>query len=203
MRTLHLRRPSPAMIVAIFALFVALAGSSYAAVEIRIGSAQIIDNSVQSRDIRDNDVQSRDIRDGSLLASDLAPGLLSAAYSTFKDSFRLRTNANQLVPVARLNVPAGSYAVFAKLFTGVPLPAGLVAQVRCELVAGADFDRTIVNHDGLIAGATLSLEVVHTFSSDGTIALNCGHDITVGDTNLGFVKITAIAVSSLTNTPAP
>jgi hypothetical protein len=64
------------------ALVVALGGgTAYAAA--RIGSADIIDNSIQSRDLRDSDVRGRDlaadsvrgdkVRDGSLGLADLAP----------------------------------------------------------------------------------------------------------------------------------
>jgi len=62
------------MIVALVALFVALGGSSYAAV--RIGSTQIADNSIRSRDVHNNDLRSIDVKDGSLLAKDFAAGQL-------------------------------------------------------------------------------------------------------------------------------
>jgi hypothetical protein len=69
------------------ALVVALGGgSAYAAA--RIGSAGIIDNSIQSRDLRDGDVRGRDlaaasvrgdkVRDGSLGLADLAPSARDA-----------------------------------------------------------------------------------------------------------------------------
>src|SRR5947207_1868328 len=67
-------RPSPSMIVALVALFVALGGSSYAA--LRVGSRQIKDNSVRSVDVRNGTLRGRDsardaygpreIREGSL-----------------------------------------------------------------------------------------------------------------------------------------
>ncbi len=79
-------RPGHATVVAYIALFVALGGSSYAA--IRVGSPQIVNNSVRSKDIRNNDVRGRDIRNGtigtadvgneSLLAEDFKPGQLPA-----------------------------------------------------------------------------------------------------------------------------
>lgn len=67
-------RPSHATVVAYLALFVALGGSSYAA--LRVGSKQIVNNSVRSKDIRDNNVASRDVRNGSLLARDFKAGQL-------------------------------------------------------------------------------------------------------------------------------
>ncbi len=68
------RLPSHATVVAYLALFVALGGSSYAA--LRIGGEQIADNSVRGKDIRDNGLTSKDIRDGTLLAGDFKAGQL-------------------------------------------------------------------------------------------------------------------------------
>ena len=119
-------------------------------------------------------------------------------FSAFKDSFRLTTGANQTVQVARLNLPAGKYIVSAKLFTGPPI-SGLNEHVRCNLNAGGDFDRTVVNHDATIAFVSLALNVAHEFTSPGSVTLNCGHDFTSGDTNLFFVKISAIEVANLSN----
>jgi hypothetical protein len=58
-RGTFIRRPSPAMAVALLALFVALGGSSYAA--LRIGTRQIKNNSIRSVDIKNRTVRGRDI----------------------------------------------------------------------------------------------------------------------------------------------
>jgi hypothetical protein len=63
-----------ANVFASIALFVALGGASYAA--IRVGSKQIVNNSIRSQDIRNNSVRSKDIRNGSLLAGDFKRGQL-------------------------------------------------------------------------------------------------------------------------------
>jgi hypothetical protein len=192
------------MVVAALALLVALSGSSYAAMSQRIGSAQIIDNSVRSRDIRDGTVRSVDVLDGSLSADDFAPGLLPAGFSVFKDSFQLTTAANVLVPVARLDVPAGSYVAVAKLYTTVPVAhSGFAETVQCRLTAGADFDQTFVTHDAVTAFGTVALNVVHQFTAPGSISLGCGHVFTNGQTTLQFVKVSALRVASLSNTASP
>lgn len=197
-------RPSPAMVVGVVALFVALSGASFAAVSATIGSTQIIDNSVLSRDIHDNTLRSVDIADGTVGANDLAAGLLPWGYSTFKDSFQLTTAANALVPVARLDLPAGAYVIFAKLFTGVPVALGGFAEsVKCELVAGGDFDQGFATHDAVTPYTSISLNVAHQFSAAGTAALNCGHVFTNGKTTLGFVKISAVRVATLSNVASP
>ena len=77
-------RPSPAMIVALIALFVALGGSASAAVlitgsEIKNGTIKSIDvgnNSLTSKDIKN--LKSKDIKNGSLLAEDFKSGELPA-----------------------------------------------------------------------------------------------------------------------------
>jgi len=63
------RRLSYANVTATLALFVALGGTSVAA--LRIGSPQIADNSIRSVDLRDGQVRSRDVRDGGLLGRDV------------------------------------------------------------------------------------------------------------------------------------
>jgi len=68
-RSVRLRPPSPAMAVALLALFVALGGSSYAA--LKVNSRQIVDNSVRGKDLRNNDVRSKDVRNNSLTGADV------------------------------------------------------------------------------------------------------------------------------------
>lgn len=122
-------------------------------------------------------------------------------FSTFKNSFRLTTGANQTDGVAKLSLPAGKYLIFAKLFTGPPI-SGLNEHVRCNLEAGTDFDRVVVNHDAATAFVSMSLNVVHEFTSPDAVALRCGHDFTSGSTDLLFIKISAVEVGALSNVPA-
>ena len=57
------------MVVALLALFLALAGGAYGA--LRISSRQIVDNSIRSRDVRDNALVGKDVRNRSLGAADI------------------------------------------------------------------------------------------------------------------------------------
>ncbi len=61
--------------IAYLALFVALSGSAYAAV--KIGSAQVADNSLRSVDIRDRSVKGIDISKRTLRAEHFRPGVLT------------------------------------------------------------------------------------------------------------------------------
>lgn len=55
----NFRRPSPALVISVIALFAAMGGTGYAAV--KIGSKQIQDNSVASVDIKNGTVAAKDI----------------------------------------------------------------------------------------------------------------------------------------------
>jgi hypothetical protein len=70
-----MRRISPAMLVALVALFVALGGVGYAATT--IGSEQIRNNSIDSVDIENGTLLSRDIGDGTILRRDIDPTALN------------------------------------------------------------------------------------------------------------------------------
>lgn len=68
--------PSPAMIVAMIALIVALSGSAYAAVT--INGKNIKKGTVTSKQIKDKTVTSTDIKNGTIKAADLSSGLSTA-----------------------------------------------------------------------------------------------------------------------------
>lgn len=76
---MRLRKPSPAMLVALLALFVALGGSSYAAVVLSknsVRSKHIVKGNVKRSDLGKNAVNSSKVADASLLATDFASGQL-------------------------------------------------------------------------------------------------------------------------------
>ena len=78
------RRPSPAMVVAVMALFVALASSSYAA--LTVTGRNVKNSSLTGKDVRNNsltgkdvkNLASGDVKDSSLLAKDFKKGQLPA-----------------------------------------------------------------------------------------------------------------------------
>ncbi|HYH59317.1 MAG TPA: hypothetical protein VD790_08890 [Thermoleophilaceae bacterium] len=71
----HVRQSlSFANVVSLLALFVALGGTSYAA--LKVGSKQITNNSVRSKDLRNNDIRGADVRNRSLGSKDFKSGQL-------------------------------------------------------------------------------------------------------------------------------
>jgi hypothetical protein len=75
----HVRMPSPAMVVALIALFVALGGVSYAIKRNSVGSAAIKDGSVGSRDVRDGGLRGNDLANGTVLSRDVKDGAIRGA----------------------------------------------------------------------------------------------------------------------------
>lgn len=76
---LPFRRPSPAMAVALLALFVALGGSSYAAIRLgknSVTSRNLVNGQVKRADIQNNAINSSKVEFLSLRASDFRPGQL-------------------------------------------------------------------------------------------------------------------------------
>lgn len=64
-------RPSPALVISCVALFLALAGSAFAAKTASVSSRQIVNGTVRTIDLRDNAVSSPKIADATVSVNDL------------------------------------------------------------------------------------------------------------------------------------
>lgn len=72
MRRLKPFRPSPALVIACIALFVAMGGVSYGYATGSIGSREIKNGAVTTKDLRNNEVRGRDIRNSTIGGRDVA-----------------------------------------------------------------------------------------------------------------------------------
>jgi hypothetical protein len=151
-KSLLRRRPSPAMVIALIALFVSLSGVSYGVATGFIDSREIKNNEVRSRDIRNNEIRTRDlrnnevrgidIRNSTIQSQDIAlnavtgndvkedtlqkvPSAATADTATSAGS----VNGVQPVRIAFAGETGGS-------FTDVVTVAGLTLQARCAPVTG-------------------------------------------------------------------
>lgn len=108
--------------------------------------------------------------------------------------------------IATLALPAGTFAIFAKLYVEDPTlgPVDPDTTVVCRLEAGTDFDETSTE---LLPPwrAALSLQVVHVFSAPGSAVVKCRDDLPAPDTTTvyRFLKITAIEQGSISNVALP
>jgi hypothetical protein len=90
---MRMRRPSPAMVVALAALVLSTGGTVTAGV--LITSADIQDNTIRSADIHDETVRSRDVDNGTLNGVDVARNSLNGA-DVNESSLRKVPNADRL-----------------------------------------------------------------------------------------------------------
>jgi hypothetical protein len=65
------RRPSPALVIALIALFISLSGVAYGVATGSIDSREIKNNAVRSRDLRNNDIRTRDLRNNEIRGRDI------------------------------------------------------------------------------------------------------------------------------------
>jgi hypothetical protein len=65
------RRPSPALVISLIALFVSLSGVSYGVATGFIDSREIKNNEIRSLDIRNNEVRTRDLRNNEVRGIDI------------------------------------------------------------------------------------------------------------------------------------
>lgn len=217
-------RPSPAMIVALFALLVATSTGAYAAVTIApqnsVNSKSIKNESVKTEDLAaqavskgklkkasvngqkiiDGSVGTKDIGDGQVDLQDLASAAKTAfshggpAYSThFEDGKLVPTT---LTTMASLNLTAGSYVLISKAQIDTNLGADIV---HCDLVDGLGHKDTSFVQSGNFAGTQiLTNNLVTTYATSGTTSLQCQ---TSGGGSISQARLTAINVSSATNSP--
>jgi hypothetical protein len=77
MERMLLYRPSPAMVVALIALFVAMGGVSYGLATGSVDSREIKDNTIRTKDIRNGHVRTRDVRNNNLRGEDILDNTLT------------------------------------------------------------------------------------------------------------------------------
>lgn len=71
MKSFLSRRPSPALVISLIALFVSLSGVSYGVATGFIDSREIKNNQVRSVDLRNNDIRTRDLRNNEVRGLDI------------------------------------------------------------------------------------------------------------------------------------
>ena len=227
-------RPSPAMVVSLFALLIAMSTGAYAAVTIApdnsvvsksiknenvktedlaaqavskgklkkaaVNGDKILDGSVGTKDLGDGQVNSAKILDGSIVTADIASAAKAElshggpAYSKhFETGFSVPTT---MTTIAALNLPAGSYVLMSKAqidtFNGGDI-------IDCDLVDGLNHkDQSFVQGGSSHQSQIITNNLVTTYVTGGTASLQCQ---TYGGGGISQVRLTAINVSSVSNSP--
>jgi hypothetical protein len=197
------RRPSPAMLVALLALVVAMTGTATAAVLISspdqladrvITNTKLTDNavdnralsagavsnpklatrSVDERTLASGAVGNYSLQDGAVSASKLAPGAAGGPTKAFGRYKDQRVPATSNNDLLTLDLPAGKYMIVGKL----NVIQNWTNPFTCSLVAGSDLDETTltrpaVSGEQFTARETVNLTVLHSSTSAFTARLRC------------------------------
>jgi hypothetical protein len=165
------RRPSPALVISIIALFVAMGGTSYAALKLpkkSVGTKQLKSNAVTTSKVKNGSLRARDFRAGQLPAG--ARGATGATGPAGADGVadlfgRVATNGT-------LQPDVTSYPSQAK---------GLVNANIVKGEAAAATGTYCFNIDGRIASAMVSLDNADAAAADrnliASVAIDRGEDL--------------------------
>ena len=115
------------------------------------------------------------------------------AFSGFDNSVMLGPGAPAVT--MSLDVPAGKYAVSAKL-TARLVSGASEETVDCRLAVAEGFDESVLTVSQLLNLQTMAVQVVDELSSPGAIRLICDKSKDASTIELRFVKLTAVKVNS-------
>ncbi|MEA2150904.1 MAG: hypothetical protein QOD69_2734 [Solirubrobacteraceae bacterium] len=217
---MKLRTPSPALVISIIALCVALGGSAYAATVIT--SKDIKNGTIQNVDIKKGTIQSTRLSSGvqkllsknggSSLSGSSVGGTGHIAYEAVRKAGPENVPANTIVTAATLTVPAGAYVITSNAvmtaFTGTTNPLEALFGTNgsltgtCTLDAagvGATSLQTIVVNDRQTP-ATLGMQETRTVGAPMDIKLNCSATIPwrLSETSIIATKVDSITLTQPT-----
>lgn len=215
---MRVSKPSPAMLVALLAVFIALGGTSYSAITLSknsVKSKHIVNGQVKRPDIARSAVSSRKVKDFSLLAKDFEPGQLptappgpagpagpsgprgpSDAYTISATPFSLPDDVSPPSATAKLRLPAGVYALFAR--ARAENLGTESARFSCAMFGPAVSDSDIVDipADG---SAAIRLQALAQFDVEAHVTASCPYGFPLSGSG---VTVWAIRVDNL-QTPNP
>jgi len=208
------------MAVALLALFVALGGTSYSAITLSknsVRSKHIVNGQVKRPDIARSAVTSRKVKDSSLLAKDFEPGQLptappgpagpagpsgpsglSDAYTISATPFVAPDEPESASANARLRLPAGIYALFAR--ARAENHATETARFACSMSGGIP---SVAGDSDIIDipanwSAVIRLQALAQFDVETLVNASCHYGSSMG----GSVTVWAIHVDNV-HTPSP
>jgi hypothetical protein len=218
---MKLRTPSPALVISIIALCVALGGSAYAATVIT--SKDIKNGTIQNVDIKKGTIQSTRLSSGvqkllsknggsSLSGSSVGGGTGHIAYEAVRKAGPENVPANTIVTAATLTVPAGAYVITSNAvmtaFTGTTNPLEALFGTNGSLTGTCTLDaagvtqtslQTIVVNDRQTP-ATLGMQLTRTVGAPVDIKLNCSATIAwrLSETSVIATKVDGLTTTDVT-----
>jgi hypothetical protein len=174
----RLKTPSPALVIALIALFVSLGGVSYGLATGSIDSREIKNNTVRSKDIRNSQVLSRDIRNSTVRGRDVGLNTLGG----------LDIDESKLgrVPTASRADSVGGLRVLPRVVAApgqvrpVATQGPLTLQLRCTSLGGGDVRFSLEvdsSADNAASDATGGDDIDDLDASDSPAAVASGNGI--------------------------
>lgn len=181
------RKPSPALVVSIIALVVALGGTAVAAKVLITSSSQIKNRTIRGVDLRDGAITKRQIATATYRTLTARSGGSSGSDAAAIEAHRLTgpdVPDGKSAQVIELALQPGVYAVFAKTTITPFVPSNLfeellgsnkVVSAECNLdVNGTgDFATQGVASRGAAGPATLNTQLTRTLDVPGKATLTC------------------------------
>lgn len=201
------RVPSPALVVAVFALLVALGGTGYALSALpkhSVGPAQLKKNAVKSKAVKDHTLRAKDFRPGELPPSDVFVKYLG----TDSVPVTALTGPGAATVITSMSLPAGTYYVRATGY-GDNHSAVLQARLVCslgssgvELAPGAPSLYVPIQP---VAGTNaergyFSLDAAYRLSATGTVSVACSKGAMAQNIEAA-ASLTALKVAHVTAVP--
>jgi hypothetical protein len=181
------RRPSPALVISLIALFVSLSGVSYGVATGFIDSRELKNNQVRSVDLRNNDVRTRDLRNNEVRGRDIRNSTVQGG------DVALNTLTGDDINESRLGkVPSAAAADSATSATSATTAQGLpgVTVVPIKHRSGNVTNQTVLDASGLqlavscasgdeevVARTTVAGGEIAAISDDATAADGVATDV--------------------------
>ena len=206
-RRLTSRLPSPALVVAVCAMLVAVCGTSYALAALpkkSVGAAQLKKNAVKSKAVKNNSLRAKDFRTGELPPSEVLIKNSGGIGTTITALF----GAGADTLIQSMSLPAGTYYVRANV-VGINQHAALQGELRCFLHSSGEI---LVNGtSGLYvpmepnAGTNNSrgfftLDAAYRLAAAGTVSVGCSEEA-AAQTMSASASMTALRTAQVTAVP--
>jgi hypothetical protein len=193
-------RGTPAMAIAVIALFVAL-GGGYAIGAGFIGTGDLKNQAVTNKKIKKKTIKANRVKPDTLTGDQINEASLGGAgtaRSIRQDTAAQVPAASGPTTVLTLQVPAGSYVLNSK---AVLAKGGTQDPIQCFLTAGSDQDRSLEAVDAA-NNTTIGNLLVHTFPNAGSVTLACDNP---GGATLFVTNkvITATPVGAISSSTLP
>lgn len=185
------RKPSPALVISIISLIVALGGTAVAASHYLItSSAQVRNGSLRGVDIRNHSISGTKIKDGTLPSSAFAKGVAATSQSGGAHVLEAYRKLGPTVPnggkatVANLTLQPGAYIVTAKanvvpdhadanLLEALGADHAVVAGCHINIDGDGDYGAGTIQGVGSQTPVDLYMQVTRTIDHVATAELTC------------------------------